>query len=45
MMSWGFWLLFAIGLCAIAEGGMRIEQWWRRRRYVAAVRKRLKEAA
>ncbi len=32
MFSLGFWIVFAVALCAVAEGGMRLETWWRRRR-------------
>jgi biopolymer transport protein ExbB/TolQ len=45
MMSWGFWLLFAVGLCALAEGGMRIESWWRRRRRGRGIKAQLAPAS
>lgn len=32
MLTWGFWLLFAVVLCGAAECGLYLEGWIRRHR-------------
>ncbi|MES2136621.1 MAG: hypothetical protein V4502_06125 [Pseudomonadota bacterium] len=45
MMTWGFWIVFAVCLCVIAEAGIVLERWWHRRRRGRHALRRLAEAA
>jgi len=44
MMTWGFWIVFAVGLAAVGRAGMWIEDRIARRRRGQAAIRRLKEA-